>query len=1060
MHKILDILGRHTGIGLIVACACLVSGTMACAVPFDNPDLYFAAVTSASDGTYYRSVGLSPDGTKLIAQKSWSDGSSHTEIVLLDADGRNEVVISTGDSQQGDIYAYMTPFWSDDGSTVGFVEVHYTTANRVLSYDLAANTTNVVYAPTTGDVCNPDFVGSSTEEIVFWQYGPVGGADLFIWDGATATNITNTPNYKEYEPVSNGDGSIILFWSGETANEPINTTHILVNELGVWTKDVGFTPILDSFWPFWTGRNDNLIGLTQYSTKDVELYDSTGAFVVDLTGPGYEGGAGQWNYFGFTGEGPVGEFVITSNALRGVLAGRDIIIAAPRSHLYIDAADGSDVFPGTWQAPFATISKGVLEASSGGTVEVAAGSYQGAVIDKQVHLDGSDIGGTNISTGVGYSPSSSALTTAFRLDAGADGTTIDDMTVLCLPGAGYYFAVFSRGVDDVTLDNITLYDAVQGLTNWGGSGWSILNNQVIGTVAANGGGIGIYVGATLGNETASNNLIQGNVIGSDASAPDYSCPGIVLALDLRYGRYDEFAIYDLGGNRIIGNTIADSGVLNGVGIEVGVIAGTGNPPESVPGILAATLGAIHDTIISENTVMGEYFGLYLYNLTGTDVYNNILSGNTSVGIGLWDGNIDNVFRYNSIAGNAYGLYNGTGSLVDAALNWWGDASGPSGEGPGSGDAVSSDVIFSPWLGIDPDGDPLLPGVQITGPQTIIVAPIDPEPAGGYLNAAIVGSNDLPFDDVIEVRHGIYDASEPITDGVTLVSEVGSAAHTILNGDVSLDSADILIGRLRQGFTLNGSITVRAGMDASTIHINWNDILGMVGNSGTGTLDATFNYWGEDGPDTLGAVAIYPLLPISSDTIIGYMDEHRLSALDAIDFAVLLDLYLTEREALVAVDLMNTFGFSEEEAASIVEEYGTIAVNRALAFCSDYQDFLALLMGYASGGGGGGGSYLGGGGADGGMPTFAVGDLIPLQLELMHPVTGEPITDAVVSYSVCRTLPDGTAEIVLLGVMKYDGDLAVYVFEVDTNGLEPGIYDVYLGTDDGRSRHFQIEVSEL
>ena len=37
--------------------------------------------------------------------------------------------------------------------------------------------------------------------------------------------------------------------------------------------------------------------------------------------------------------------------------------------------------------------------------------------------------------------------------------------------------------------------------------------------------------------------------------------------------------------------------------------------------------------------------------------------------------------------------------VDAEKNWWGDCSGPDGGvGPGSGDAVSVNVLFDPWLG--------------------------------------------------------------------------------------------------------------------------------------------------------------------------------------------------------------------------------------------------------------------------------------------------------------------------------------------------------------------------
>jgi hypothetical protein len=35
--------------------------------------------------------------------------------------------------------------------------------------------------------------------------------------------------------------------------------------------------------------------------------------------------------------------------------------------------------------------------------------------------------------------------------------------------------------------------------------------------------------------------------------------------------------------------------------------------------------------------------------------------------------------------------------VDARYNWWGDASGPSGFGPGTGGSVSQWVNYTPWL---------------------------------------------------------------------------------------------------------------------------------------------------------------------------------------------------------------------------------------------------------------------------------------------------------------------------------------------------------------------------
>ncbi|MFC2099374.1 NosD domain-containing protein [Candidatus Bipolaricaulota bacterium] len=702
------------------------------------------------------------------------------------------------------------------------------------------------------------------------------------------------------------------------------------------------------------------------------------------------------------------------------------------------------------------IQEGVNLVDAGGTVTAVAGSYVGAVIDHEITIQGDPAGGTIINDGVHYGGGHPTPETAFLLNAGADGTTIQDIDVLNDASTGFFFAVFSRGVDDVTVKDLTIYDTVQGISNWGGSGWFVLDNDIIGTVASGGGGIGIYIGATQGQETCSNNLVQGNVIGSDATAPDYSCPGIVLALDLRGGRYDPLTTYDLGGNQIIGNTISDSGAFNGMGIEVGVIVDAGD----VPVVLPATLGAIHDTTIRENTVAGEYFGLYLYNIVGTDILRNVISGNTAAGISMWDGSDDNVFRYNSIAGNAYGLYNETGTLVDAALNWWGDATGPSGEGAGSGDAVSTNVIYSPWLGIDPDALSGTVGVQINSPMLIIVAPVGPEPASGYLTKAIEGSNELPYVDTIEVRHGTYDASEPITDGVTIVSETGSASHTFINGPVDIRAGDVLLGRMRQGFTFHGPITVGAGVDASTVHINWNNIYDVVTNAGSGVLDATYNFWGDDGPDTVGSVAVAPILPLTVGTIIGYVDS-GMSVSEALLVGSLVADGLSPSEIAEILGLGDAFGFSPEQAQTILREYRSFFVSRALAMCGgDYETFLALLVGYGAPAGGGG-SLIGGGagGAVGpsGLPAFVAGDTLPLVLELVNPITGEVMDGAFVTYTVSLQLEDGSSEIVAVGAMAFDEDLGAFTFDFDTSGLAPGVYDIYLGSDDGRQHHVQVEI---
>jgi len=55
-------------------------------------------------------------------------------------------------------------------------------------------------------------------------------------------------------------------------------------------------------------------------------------------------------------------------------------------------------------------------------------------------------------------------------------------------------------------------------------------------------------------------------------------------------------------------------------------------------------------------------------------------------------------KFSQIASNDTGVRNQTTSIdVDATFNWWGDASGPGGSGPGSGDSVTAGVIYTPWF---------------------------------------------------------------------------------------------------------------------------------------------------------------------------------------------------------------------------------------------------------------------------------------------------------------------------------------------------------------------------
>jgi hypothetical protein len=63
-----------------------------------------------------------------------------------------------------------------------------------------------------------------------------------------------------------------------------------------------------------------------------------------------------------------------------------------------------------------------------------------------------------------------------------------------------------------------------------------------------------------------------------------------------------------------------------------------------------------------------------------------------------DGSPTVALTQTNVYGNsAWGVNNQNDVAVDARHSWWGDPSGPAGDGPGSGDAVLGNVLYTPWL---------------------------------------------------------------------------------------------------------------------------------------------------------------------------------------------------------------------------------------------------------------------------------------------------------------------------------------------------------------------------
>jgi hypothetical protein len=81
---------------------------------------------------------------------------------------------------------------------------------------------------------------------------------------------------------------------------------------------------------------------------------------------------------------------------------------------------------------------------------------------------------------------------------------------------------------------------------------------------------------------------------------------------------------------------------------------------------------VRDTV-NAGSIRG--FGISVLNSAGAEAHNNNIEGNGSFGM----------------------LVDGASGVVNATNNWWGAGDGPSGVGPGSGDAVTTNVNFSFFL---------------------------------------------------------------------------------------------------------------------------------------------------------------------------------------------------------------------------------------------------------------------------------------------------------------------------------------------------------------------------
>ena len=162
-------------------------------------------------------------------------------------------------------------------------------------------------------------------------------------------------------------------------------------------------------------------------------------------------------------------------------------------------------------------------------------------------------------------------------------------------------------------------------------------------------------------------------------------------------------------------------------------------------------------------IPGDDYGSSTVEVTGSTI-----SDNNALGIYVCDDSTLEAHLNNIVGNTQFGVYNDGGETADATYNWWGHASGP--YPSGTGNAVSDDVDFEPWLVAEAVTETVTDGfvdakaeadteVWVTGKATVTVAkstsnpggdpPPGTTPLGRYIDVYVSDPTEV---EEIEIRH--------------------------------------------------------------------------------------------------------------------------------------------------------------------------------------------------------------------------------------------------------------------------------------------------------------------
>ncbi len=445
-------------------------------------------------------------------------------------------------------------------------------------------------------------------------------------------------------------------------------------------------------------------------------------------------------------------------------------------------------------------------------------------------------------------------------NATADGITIDNTVFQNQTGSGFYQAnegstgwVKNLTVTNSTFTNIGASSGHAGVYAEEFSNVTIEDN----TFTGNQYGINLFDAYSGAASVTTNVTIRGNTFTnhkastiSFRSTTSDGAAQLLLVEDNTFNQNVSGAA--AGAYAAIGVTTHTTNANGAVDVVDNTITFSGAFPAGVTGMYGIyAAGGMDDVRIEGNDVDGAGLanngavvppsGVYIMStsmkanavvLVTKNELTNFVNG-VSVRTGSAYGGVQSpdfdIIR-NDLSGNSgYGIQSGPTMESDGTCNWWGDATGPSGEGPGSGTAVSTHVDFTPWLFSN-----ALDGACAAGGTITVVKQTTPDG----------DTTDFEFDPSWGANFTLSDGesltSAPLPPATYSVAEVNLVAPWVLedaectNGNTTADPASIplVAGEAWTCTFQNKQVTLCTTVCYADI-VNGSDTL----NGGTGPTDA-------------------------------------------------------------------------------------------------------------------------------------------------------------------------------------------------------------------------------